>query len=804
MQLKVLARVFGVVFLLIVIGWEIPTEVGPFAQAVSGEDLISIATALDANGNNTLNDDEIREAIRLWVTGEMVPSTDLTIDDSLIQDLVRLWITGETIDGAPDEKPFQTLDDQFSEVSRRVPEFGGMFMGANETLHVYLLDTSPAVVTAVEVAIIAVFGVEIIPSGGIQPILAQYAFSQLRGWHNVHRKVTLALPGVVSTSIDEASNRLKLKIEDMATLSRVEQALAQQGIPLDAVDIVESAPVEPLSSHTLRDKQRPLVGGIQIVQGGGGTCTLGFLAVRNGEAGFVTNSHCMVSQGGLLGTALYQPNASSEANRIGQEAADPVYSTGGDCPSGRRCRFSDSAFVRLDMGADPAALPVTAEFGFIALPDDYTGGGMTIDSSDRVRINKEASSIIEGTFVQRVGRTSGATYGEIIDTCEDVNVNGSNVTLFCQHRVEAISGPGDSGSPVFSWTSPVCCIPGVKPSATLYGILWGGGGGEFVFSPISAVQAELGALRTHQAESGANSPPQIKIISPSGGANVGFGGLNIETYEVALADFEDKNTCCQVSWSSDVDGPMGGGKKLEFVLPTAGIRTITATATDSNGATATDSITIDAGGEAPDVFIDKPTSGQIFTIGIPVIFEGNSFDPNEPFQVLSCSSLTWTSNVPGDPFPLIGCNVQSTFTTAGQRKITLTGVDSQGNSDKDSVNINITIPTPNSPPNVSITSPNDNTLLNPNQQTMLTGVADDPDNKSPISYTWTVKMGSTETTIATGTSNDGQTITTPWTPSDHVPHKCGGNTVQLRLSATDLDGMSKSTSVTVTVAYGPC
>jgi hypothetical protein len=45
---------------------------------------------------------------------------------------------------------------------------------------------------------------------------------------------------------------------------------------------------------------------------------------------------------------------------------------------------------------------------------------------------------------------------------------------------------GDSGSPVFRGTSNV----------TLLGILWGGSGSQFVYSPIANIEQELGALTT--------------------------------------------------------------------------------------------------------------------------------------------------------------------------------------------------------------------------------------------------------------------------------------------------------------------
>jgi hypothetical protein len=67
-----------------------------------------------------------------------------------------------------------------------------------------------------------------------------------------------------------------------------------------------------------------------------------------------------------------------------------------------------------------------------------------------------------------------------------------------RHGYSAMDGPaagahgspahrgGDSGSPVFSGTSNV----------TLLGILWGGSGNQFVYSPIANIEQELGALTT--------------------------------------------------------------------------------------------------------------------------------------------------------------------------------------------------------------------------------------------------------------------------------------------------------------------
>ena len=96
-----------------------------------------------------------------------------------------------------------------------------------------------------------------------------------------------------------------------------------------------------------------------------------------------------------------------------------------------------------------------------------------------------------GDTVHKVGRTTGWSSGTVTGTCLTVNVSGSNVQMLCQTLVEnpsaRIVAGGDSGSPVFSYAGS---------NATILGILWGGSssGNLFVFSPLQAVENELGAM----------------------------------------------------------------------------------------------------------------------------------------------------------------------------------------------------------------------------------------------------------------------------------------------------------------------
>ena len=103
---------------------------------------------------------------------------------------------------------------------------------------------------------------------------------------------------------------------------------------------------------------------------------------------------------------------------------------------------------------------------------------------------------IRGQLVDKVGRTTGWTRGQVSNTCVNTGVSGTSIVLLCQTWVESIGGGaivagGDSGSPTF--------IDLGGNNATLVGGLWGGSsdGTLLVYSPIANIRAELGNLTTH-------------------------------------------------------------------------------------------------------------------------------------------------------------------------------------------------------------------------------------------------------------------------------------------------------------------
>ncbi len=710
--------------------------------------------------------------------------------------------------GKPSANYSLSLDQMFLKVADEVPEFGGMFIDATGVLKVHLTDV--AKLGEVEDAIVATFGSAVIPEAGLQGVQADYRFKDLHAWHLAHAQVTLSEPGVHSVDIQEVTNRLRVGVETEAARLQVLAMLTDLGIPQEAVEFFTAPPLEFLLEN-INDTRRPFMGGQQATRNQGGGCTIGFLAVRNGVAGFVTNSHCQDVQGSFTGTIWHQAvkgDANVDGgmtNKVGRETVDPDYFFGGDCPSGKQCRRSDAAFVARE-GFDGVA-PAKGAFDAIALPVDYASGGKDFNTWVRVR-NKEPHALC-GQQVTTVGRSSGSRTGVVIETCVNV-LGGEPFAFMCQNLLSIQSMNGDSGSPVFTWSSAT--LPqGAKPTATLYGILWGGRGGTAAYSSINFIEQELGALRTHKGEGGSNSAPAIEITGPSDGAQVGTGALAIQTYEAAVADWEDGEGCCVVTWASDVDGPLGTGKSIDHAFMAPGDRVITATATDSDGAFVTDTITVQTSNSPPHMTIQEPVAGQSFITGVPVQFQGEGWDVNEPFQSLNCNLLTWSSSHPADAaWQPTDCVVTRTFATPGIRTITLAGTDSGGLQDTDTVTIGINLPQLNSPPDVQIQIPGTNQIFPHDHVMTLTGVVTDTDGGANISYEWVVQpVGGTllfggvpEISIATGTAGSGQVITSSWTPNTSVIGSGGGSAVRIVLRGTDGDG-TNSTSRDTTVMFPP-
>jgi hypothetical protein len=316
--------------------------------------------------------------------------------------------------------------------------------------------------------------------------LSVHSHAQLARWFEQASPEVLAVPGTVLAYQDAATGRLVFGVEHAAVTQGVRTALAHLGIPNTAFSVVETAPIYQLA--TLRDRWRPTVAGVQI-HFGNFLCSLGFNADDGTQRSLITASHCTNTQGGVESTQYFQPTSTVDPTVIATEVEDPTYFKGGACPRGRKCRFSDSSRAVYSAA-------VTSSRGSIAKTSAPNNGSLDVTGNFTVTSQDDTTTrFAVGTMVNKVGRTTGWTQGNVTQSCVNVNVSGSQITQLCQTLVQNPNGAvvvqgGDSGSGVFTITSGT--------NVRLVGILWGGNsaGTQFVFSPLKQVEDELGHLTT--------------------------------------------------------------------------------------------------------------------------------------------------------------------------------------------------------------------------------------------------------------------------------------------------------------------
>jgi hypothetical protein len=287
----------------------------------------------------------------------------------------------------------------------------------------------------------------------------------------------MAIGGTVFADNDESIGKLVFGVENANAAQGVERALAAIGVARNDYVVQVTEPIRQMA--TLRDRFRPTQAGTQI-HFGNYVCTMGFNVDHAGGRSFITNSHCTNTQGGTEGTVYYQPSSTADPTSIATEAADPTYFKGGVCPKGKKCRYSDASRALY-------AAATASNRGDILKTDGVNNGSLTVGGLFTINSQDVTTkNFTTGTVLNKVGRTTGWSQGPVSRTCVNTNVQGSQIHQLCQTMVEANVAGGDSGSPVFKITS--------GDSVQLVGILWGGGTGYFVMSPLAQVVQELGSV----------------------------------------------------------------------------------------------------------------------------------------------------------------------------------------------------------------------------------------------------------------------------------------------------------------------
>jgi hypothetical protein len=147
-----------------------------------------------------------------------------------------------------------------------------------------------------------------------------------------------------------------------------------------------------------------------------------------------------------------------------------------------------------------------------------SGGPLTIDHvNPTFTITSQNTNVFENEELQKVGRTTGWSYGIVEDTCNDYNINGW--VRLCSDRVDFAVQGGDSGSPVFYWKS--------DGTADLRGIVFGWQGFPYNDGPMSnlgQIGLDLGPLRVHTVQAHITGPTSAPPNSTRTSTGTAFGG----------------------------------------------------------------------------------------------------------------------------------------------------------------------------------------------------------------------------------------------------------------------------------------
>ena len=294
-----------------------------------------------------------------------------------------------------------------------------------------------------------------------------------------------------------------------------------------------------------------------------------------------------------------------------------------------------------------------------------------------------------------------------------------------------------------------------------------------------------GATDTDQVSIRINAPPTATITAPvddssfAEGTNVSFRGTGVDPEDGSLSGGE-------LVWSSDLDGVFGSGSPTNHNGLTVGTHLITFIATDSDGATGTDQITVTIAAPAnvpPTATITTPSQDTTATQGDAVTFTGTGFDPED--GLLTGTSLQWEAE-PGGNIGT-GVSVVKSDLTVGPHTILLIATDSQGVADTATVLVTIAAPA-NQPPTATITAPSQDTTATQGDAVTFTGTGSDPED-GPLTGPSLQWESSLDGNIGSGVS----VVTSDLTVGVHT----------IRLIATDSQAAADTAEITITVNPAP-
>ena len=395
-------------------------------------------------------------------------------------------------------------------LAREIPGFGGVWYepgeGSRSEGRIVLALTEDGIgdLPRARGAVLAAMGQFAPPPADAPEMLdrvVEHTFLEMAEHRARLRSHLFEMDEVVSLSVDEEFNRIKVGVTDFAFASAVEEVAADLGVPVAMLEIVRGSPVEHLVAtvddspgnpspapadwpRTLRDRipDRRLAGGYEAGNRVtlGYPCTIGFTTLSSvwtlegRTKGFVSASHCTRVPHGpdQINGDWKQPHdyfTDFKGGLVGEELWDPEAES---CDKGV-CRHADAALMEVDEDSAGIALGKIARTREAQEHCDLTVpvGGCILGINSR---NPTFTIIFErphpwvGRSIHKVGRTTGWTHGTVQETCVDGR-DRHGVWIYCSHVLELFASNGDSGAPVFM----IDDYSRDSSEVHLVGIVWG-------------------------------------------------------------------------------------------------------------------------------------------------------------------------------------------------------------------------------------------------------------------------------------------------------------------------------------------
>jgi hypothetical protein len=180
--------------------------------------------------------------------------------------------------------------------------------------------------------------------------------------------------------------------------------------------------------------------------------TVGF---ADGLPRFVTNGHCTQSQYSPDNLFMSQPWGGAS---FGFEVFDAAPYACGPLINRRRCRRADLALYSV-VGVDIVGSETEIAPGRLARPSQRLLGSSQqpgpTDIVGTLEVIGTFSWLVYGEPIDRIGRTTGWQTGWVTGTCMDATYpsNTGDVTIVCSDRANTFSQGGDSGGPMFRFST---------------------------------------------------------------------------------------------------------------------------------------------------------------------------------------------------------------------------------------------------------------------------------------------------------------------------------------------------------------